>query len=87
MAVLISPNLDVLFIRRAEYEGDPWSGHIALPGGQVDPDDASPVHAACREVHEEVGVSLDDARLLGMLDQVASPDLVPVSLCPLLCMR
>lgn len=77
VAVLITPNLDVLFIRRAEYEGDPWSGHIALPGGRVDSDDASPVHTACREVHEEVGVSLDDAQLLGMLDQVASPDLTP----------
>jgi len=77
VAVLVRPNLDVLFIRRAEYEGDPWSGHIALPGGRVDASDADPEHAARREVFEEVGVDLVGSHLLGMLDQVASPDLAP----------
>jgi len=77
VAVLIRPNYDVLFIRRAEYEGDPWSGHIALPGGRVDATDTDSEHAARREVFEEVGVDLKGARLLGMLDQVASPDLAP----------
>ena len=67
----------MLFIRRAEYEGDPWSGHIALPGGRVDPGDISPEAAARREALEEVGVNLSGARLLGMLDQVVSPDLAP----------
>ena len=26
---------EVLFIRRAEYEGDPWSGDVAFPGGGI----------------------------------------------------
>jgi demethylspheroidene O-methyltransferase len=30
---------ELLFIERARREGDPWSGHMALPGGRVDPDD------------------------------------------------
>jgi len=77
VAVIIRPDGGVLFIRRAEHEGDPWSGHIALPGGRVDPEDASPEAAAQREAREEVGVDLSRARLLGMLDQVASPDLAP----------
>ncbi|HEX4683524.1 MAG TPA: hypothetical protein VH277_12480, partial [Gemmatimonadaceae bacterium] len=30
---------EMLLIRRAEYESDPWSGHIACPGGRMDPTD------------------------------------------------
>ena len=26
--------LELLFIKRAEFEGDPWSGHVAFPGGR-----------------------------------------------------
>ena len=26
--------LHILMIKRAEREGDPWSGHVALPGGR-----------------------------------------------------
>jgi len=77
VAVLIRPDDAVLFIRRAEHENDPWSGHMALPGGRVDPGDGGPEEAARREVREEIGVDLSDAVLLGMLDQVASPDLAP----------
>ncbi|HEY9478577.1 MAG TPA: hypothetical protein VIP79_00745, partial [Gemmatimonadaceae bacterium] len=28
---------ELLMIKRAVYEGDPWSGHIALPGGRREP--------------------------------------------------
>ena len=77
VAVLIRPDGAVLFIQRAEYEGDPWSGHMALPGGRIDPGDDGAEAAARREVHEEVGVDLATATLLGELDQVASPDLAP----------
>ena len=27
-------SLEFLLIKRADYEGDPWSGHVALPGGR-----------------------------------------------------
>jgi len=59
---------DVLFIERARHEGDPWSGHMAFPGGRVDPGDADARTAAERETLEEVGLSLRRARLLGRLD-------------------
>ena len=26
---------EIFFIQRAEYEGDPWSGQIAFPGGRA----------------------------------------------------
>lgn len=62
-------DVEVLLIRRALREGDPWSGHAALPGGRVDPDDPSIEYTAKREVREELGVDLDaiGATLLGRL--------------------
>ncbi len=59
---------EVLFIERARALGDPWSGHMAFPGGRVDPGDPSGRAAAERETLEEVGLSLLGAELLGRLD-------------------
>lgn len=71
VAAIVLPNLELLFMRRAEFAGDPWSGHVSFPGGRVEPDDASPRDAAIRETREEVGVDLAGAELLGELDVVA----------------
>jgi len=61
---------DLLFIERAQHPLDPWSGHMAFPGGRVDPGDASARHAAERETLEEVGIDLAAAEQLGRLDDV-----------------
>lgn len=61
---------EILFIERAEHPHDPWSGHMAFPGGRVDPGDATARHAAERETLEEVGLDLAGAELLGRLDDV-----------------
>jgi 8-oxo-dGTP pyrophosphatase MutT (NUDIX family) len=62
---------ELLLIRRAIREGDPWSGHMALPGGREQAGDATPAHTAARETHEEVGIDLDAAgRLLGPVEPV-----------------
>jgi 8-oxo-dGTP pyrophosphatase MutT (NUDIX family) len=66
-----SGGLDLLFIRRAEHRGDPWSGHMAWPGGHVDEDDASPLAAAIREAREELTLDLErDGEHLGALPPV-----------------
>ncbi len=71
VAVILAPSPDsVLLIRRAEREGDPWSGHIGLPGGRYDPADADLGVTAMRETVEEVGCTLSRDQLLGTLDDV-----------------
>jgi 8-oxo-dGTP pyrophosphatase MutT (NUDIX family) len=62
--------LDVLFIHRAIREGDPWSGHLAFPGGRIEPGDRDPQAAAERETREELGLDLTKARRLGQLDDL-----------------
>ena len=65
--------VSVLMIRRAEREGDPWSGHMAFPGGRKDKVDRNTLATALRETEEEVGLQAADvARLLGRLSDVAA---------------
>jgi 8-oxo-dGTP pyrophosphatase MutT (NUDIX family) len=62
---------ELLFIRRAERGGDPWSGHVAFPGGRRDATDATLEVTARRETREELALDLDaDAELLGVLDDL-----------------
>jgi 8-oxo-dGTP pyrophosphatase MutT (NUDIX family) len=59
---------ELLLIERAVRAGDPWSGHMAFPGGRLEPADVSSRAAAEREALEEVGIRLDAAEPLGRLD-------------------
>jgi 8-oxo-dGTP pyrophosphatase MutT (NUDIX family) len=61
---------EVLFIKRAERAGDPWSGDIAFPGGKREPEDLSLYTTAVRETEEEVGLRLADAAFLVRLHDV-----------------
>ena len=79
------PELELLLIKRAEAEGDPWSGHMALPGGRRDPSDVDLLGTAIRETEEETGIRLDrELAFLGPLEPVipASPHLPPISIYP-----
>lgn len=73
VALLLRPgnDLDILLIRRAQHAGDPWSGHVALPGGRRHAGEPL-ADTARRETLEEVGLDIDrTGRLLGALPPVA----------------
>ena len=80
-----SDELEILLIKRAESERDPWSGHVALPGGRKDPEDANLTRTAIREAAEETGVDLSDSGWqLGRLAQVtpSHPKLPRITITP-----
>jgi len=63
--------IELLFIRRAEHEKDPWSGHMGFPGGRAEPGDADLEATAVRETREETGLDLArNGERLGALDEV-----------------
>jgi len=59
-----------LFVRRAEVDGDPWSGHVALPGGRTEPEDHDLLDTARRETTEETALELARQDFLGRLDDI-----------------
>lgn len=73
VAIVVGPDSEALFIRRAERVGDPWSGDMAFPGGRAQPDDATLRHTAERETVEEVGLDLGPGLYRGALDVLYSP--------------
>jgi 8-oxo-dGTP pyrophosphatase MutT (NUDIX family) len=63
--------LNILMIKRAERKGDPWSGHMAFPGGRMDEVDANGYAVAVRETDEEVGLTLtEDDECIGRLSDL-----------------
>ena len=77
-------------IKRAEPKRDPWSGHIACPGGRMDPTDRDLEHTAIRETWEETGIDLErDGRILGTLDDMSprTSSLPPIIIRPFVARR
>ena len=80
-----SAELEVLLIKRARSERDPWSGHVALPGGRRDGEDANLTETAIRETAEETAVELSSSGWpLGRLERVvpSHPNLPPITITP-----
>lgn len=76
---------ELLMIKRAEFERDPWSGHVACPGGRREPGDVDLAHTAARETWEETGIDLAKVgRVLGTLDDIGprTPVLPPIIIRP-----
>src|SRR4051794_30137737 len=64
------PELSLCMIRRSERPDDPWSGHMALPGGRAAPEDPHPEAVAERETLEGGGPALHEGPRLGPLSHV-----------------
>jgi 8-oxo-dGTP pyrophosphatase MutT (NUDIX family) len=78
---------ELLIIKRAEYPHDPWSGHLALPGGRADATDAHLLATAVREMREEVGIELEpEAHFIGRLETLlpGNPRLPQIEIAPLI---
>jgi 8-oxo-dGTP pyrophosphatase MutT (NUDIX family) len=62
---------ELLFIKRADYPADPWSGQVAFPGGREETGDANLADTAMRETREETGIDLRrDGTVIGTLDDL-----------------
>lgn len=67
----------LLMIQRAKHQNDPWSGHMAFPGGRQEKIDRDTLETAKREMFEEVGYNIDSSegrttngKLLGRLSDI-----------------
>jgi 8-oxo-dGTP pyrophosphatase MutT (NUDIX family) len=79
----LDSSLDVLLIERATRDGDPWSGHMALPGGHAEPTDPDLSATAERETLEEVGLDLRQAaELVGRLSDRSPAQGVAIGVTP-----
>ncbi len=75
---------ELLFVQRAEFDGDPWSGHMALPGGRREPQDIDLRATAIRELQEETALVLPRDSILGRLDELVpqNPSLPAIGVTP-----
>ncbi|MDA4111731.1 MAG: CoA pyrophosphatase [Thaumarchaeota archaeon] len=65
---------ELLLMKRAVTERDPWSGQMAFPGGRSRPNE-SIVETVRREVLEETKINVMDSELLGPLDEIVPGNL------------
>lgn len=65
--IVLREELTVLLTQRAQ-DLPSHPGQISFPGGKVEPRDATPIDAALREAHEEIGLEASFVEPLGFLD-------------------
>jgi 8-oxo-dGTP pyrophosphatase MutT (NUDIX family) len=67
VALVDSPRGPEIILTERTVELRHHPGQISLPGGRIEPQDASPAAAALREAWEEVGLPPDRVEILGCL--------------------
>ncbi len=70
VAAVVTAEGRLWLVQRAVHAADPWSGHLAFPGGKRTTSDVDLLQTAIRETTEEVGVTLTPADCLGQLDDL-----------------
>ena len=61
-----------MFIKRSEHPEDPWSGHVAFPGGGFESLDNNRKETSIRESYEEVGINLNESNFKQFVSEVVS---------------
>jgi 8-oxo-dGTP pyrophosphatase MutT (NUDIX family) len=79
--------LQLLLVKRAVVEGDPWSGDMAFPGGKRMSGDRSIMDTVVREVQEETGIDLRACRHLGAMGTVYSTVRLSLGVLPMVFLR
>jgi 8-oxo-dGTP pyrophosphatase MutT (NUDIX family) len=86
VAVLLratNQDFQIMFVKRAEKSGDPWSGQTALPGGKRNPEDQNLRETAVRETLEETRINLfEGCRFLGAMEPVRSTQKPEMQILP-----
>ena len=65
-------DLEFFLVKRAEVEGDPWSGDMAFPGGKLSNQDNDLVDTASWVTLEETSIDLRDKSKLGYMKPIYS---------------
>ena len=58
---------EYLLLQRAANPKDPWSGHVAFPGGRLESHDENLMATCIREAREECGINLQKSQLVQSL--------------------
>jgi len=72
--------LEMLFIKRAASTRDRFSGDVAFPGGKRDPGESG-MQTVIREVHEEIGIDLEQRDAWEFLGQLHEQRLLEHVVC------
>ncbi len=67
VAAILTLELEVLLVKRAEKPSDPWSGDWAMPGGKWSGHDTDLYDTIRREVMEETSIDLSSLLPIGWL--------------------
>ena len=64
---LVTSEIHLLFIQKADVEGYPWANQMAFPGGHKDQTDTTTMQTALRELEEEMGIVSKNVEVIGSL--------------------
>lgn len=80
---IMNQDINILFVKRIEPSDDPWSGHIAFPGGKWSVKDQNLKQTIIREIFEETHIDLDDCcRFIGVMTATGSTLIEKLKILP-----